>query len=106
MNSTPAEREIARIDELHRRFDGPVPAHLLHPKTEAELQAGHHASMIRYCDQRIADYTAALAKIEGWADSETKTIWLRSTRENLEDMRRTKARHEAELAEPLPVAAE
>lgn len=77
MSSRNQLEEIERYEDLERRFDGPIPPYLLHPKTERELYIGHHRAVVRYCDMRIADFEASTAKLLQDPPSEHRDLWLR-----------------------------
>lgn len=97
--TTAAETTLLRREALERRFDGPIPAHLLSPKSEREHMADHHRAMIRYSQVRIGDFEESLTKLRALPDSdETKAIWIARTLGNITDHRRELGRHEAELA--------
>lgn len=82
-------------EDLERRFDGPIPTHLLLGKTEAELMADHHKAMVRFHRVRVTDYAEALAKLDP-ADI-SFAIWDKSLRESLTFHREQMAVHERAL---------
>ena len=78
-------------DELERRFDGPIPQHLLRAQSEHEFQSGHHRAMIRFSEARIQDFTDSLQRLLASPSTSDRETWIARTRAIITD-------HEAEIA--------
>ena len=105
------EAELVRREALERRFDGPIPAHLLQPKTERELMIDHHRAMIRFSEVRLQDFAAALTKLKAGPQGPATRVWIARTVAILADHQAEKERHERDLnallrAQAPPMAAE
>ena len=87
---------------LELKYDSTIPAHLLGTRTALELQAGHHRAMIRFSQERLADFTASLARLEARADYPGRAEWIAATKANIADHAGEIERHAAALAALIP----
>lgn len=93
-----AARPASRLDDLERRFDGPVPRQLLANGTERDLMIAHHRAMIRFSGVRILDFTESLARLRALAPSPGLSDWIARTEAIIREHACEKRRHEQDLA--------
>ena len=96
-NPSPAETALRGREELERRFDGPIPAHVLQPKTERELMTDHHRAMIRFSEVRLRDFAESLAKLKAGPQGPATGVWIARTVAILADHQAEKERHQRDL---------
>lgn len=89
---------LADRDALERRFDGPIPHHLLSHGTEREHMIDHHRAMIRFSEVRIQDFTASLARLRAAPQAPGLEAWIARTVAIIREHVCEKRRHEEDLA--------
>lgn len=90
--------DLAALNDLERRFDGPIPRQLLANKVERAHMIDHHRAMIRFSDVRIADFTASLARLKSAPPAPGLAAWLSRTEAIIREHECEKRRHEEDLA--------
>lgn len=90
--------DLAALDDLERRFDGPIPRQLLADGTERDLMIAHHRAMIRFSGVRIVDFTDSLARLKNTPPSPGLGDWITRTEAIIRDHECEKRRHERDLA--------
>jgi hypothetical protein len=92
-----AEGELLKREELERRFDGPIPAHVLEPKSERALLIDHHRAMIRFGEGRLRDFAEALCRLKNGPQGPVIDVWIARTIAILADHQAEKERHQRAL---------
>lgn len=91
---------LARHRELERRFDGPVPSHLLEHRTAQAIMADNHYALVRYHRQRVTDFTIGLERLHALPPSDPAKIpWTIQNEKILAHHHAEVAKHEAALRE-------
>ncbi|MBX7200151.1 MAG: hypothetical protein K1X51_12350 [Rhodospirillaceae bacterium] len=90
--------DLAALDALERRFDGPIPRALLANKAERDLMIGHHRAMIRFSTVRIIDFTESLARLVCAPPAPGLAAWIARTEATIREHEAEKRRHKDDLA--------